>query len=147
MNSYNPMMWKDCKLTMKTDWIEYIYWKRKINNHFNYVEKLASHEVERRVLRLQDAMDIHWINHLNHEILAMNIRDWEGVEELIIKRMDQIYPKTRRVMSTVTLTQNDGEDLLSFISRLKIALDSVGYDSWTDERKQAIDLIQWITDK
>ena len=47
MNSYNPMMWKDCKLTMKTTWIEYIDWKRKINNHFKYVEKLASHEVER----------------------------------------------------------------------------------------------------
>ena len=53
MNSYNPMMWKDCKLTMKTTWIEYIDWKRKIDNHFNYVEKLASHEVERRVLRLR----------------------------------------------------------------------------------------------
>ena len=59
MNSYNPMMWKDCKLTMKTDWIKYIDWKRKIDNHFNYVEKLASHEVERRVLRVQDAMDTH----------------------------------------------------------------------------------------
>ena len=50
MNSYNPMMWKDCKLTMKTNWIDYIDWKRKIDNHFNYVEKLASHKVQRRVL-------------------------------------------------------------------------------------------------
>ena len=108
MNSYNPMMWKDCKLTMKTNWIEYIDWKRKIDNHFNYVEKLASHEVERRVLRLQDAMDIHWINHLNHKIMAKNIRDWQGVEELIIKRMDQIFPKMKRVMSAITLTQDPG---------------------------------------
>ena len=50
MNSYNPMIWKDCKLTMKTNWIEYIDWKRKIDNHFNYVEKLASHDVQLRVI-------------------------------------------------------------------------------------------------
>ena len=54
MNSYNPMIWKDYKLTMKTNWIDYIDWKRKIDNHFNYVEKLASHEVQRRVLRLKE---------------------------------------------------------------------------------------------
>ena len=50
-------------------------------------------------------------------------------------------------MSAITLTQDQGEDLLSFISRLKIALDSVGYENWTDERKKAIDLFQRITDK
>ena len=50
MNSYNPMIWKDCKLTLKTDWIEYLDWKRKIDNHFNYVEKLASLDVHLRVI-------------------------------------------------------------------------------------------------
>ena len=28
MTSYNPMIWKDCKLTMKSNWLEYIDWKR-----------------------------------------------------------------------------------------------------------------------
>ena len=85
MNSYNPLIWKDCKLTMKTTWIQYMDWKRKIDNHFKFVEKLATHEIERRVLRLQDAMDIHWIKYIEHEIMANNIRDWQGVEDLIVK--------------------------------------------------------------
>merc|ERR1711954_24617 len=127
--------------------IEYIDWKRKINNHFNYVEKLASHDVQLRVIRLQDAMDSSWINYLNHEIHAGNVVNWEGVEELIVKRMDQIFPKMKRVMKAVTLTQDDREDLVSFTGRLKIALDSVGYDSWNYEKKKAIDLFQRVTDK
>ena len=79
-------------------------------------------------------MDSSWINYLNHEIHARNVVEWEGVEELIVKRMDQIFPKMKRVISAVTLTQGDGEDLVSFTSRLKIALNSVGYDSWNDEK-------------
>merc|ERR1711954_120001 len=122
--------------------IQYINWKRKIDNHINFVEKLASHDVQLRVIRLQDAMDSSWINYRNHEILAKNVVEWEGVEELIVKRMDQIFPKMKRVMSAVTLTQDNGEDLVSFTSRLKIALDSVGYDSWNDEKKKAINLFQ-----
>merc|ERR1711954_125076 len=127
--------------------IEYIDWKRKINNHFNYVEKLASHDVQLRVIRLQDAMDSSWINYLNHEIHARNVVEWEGVEELIVKRMDQIFPKMKRVMTAVTLTQDDGEDLVSFTGRLKVALDSVGFDSWSDEKKKAVDLFQRVTDE
>ena len=50
-------------------------------------------------------------------------------------------------MTAVTLTQDNGEDLVSFTGRLKIALDSVGYDSWNDEKKKAIDLFQRVTDK
>merc|ERR1712112_523134 len=56
-------------------------------------------------------------------------------------------PKMRRVIAAITLTQDEGEDLVSFTGRLKIALDSVGYDSWSDEKKQAIDLFQRVTDK
>ena len=102
--------------------------REKIDNHFNYVEKLASHDVQLRVIRLQDAMDSSWINYLNHEIHARNVVNWEGVEELIVRRMDQLFPKMKRVMTAVTLTQDDGEDLVSFTGCLKIALDSVGYD-------------------
>merc|ERR1711954_213780 len=115
--------------------------------HFNFVEKLASHDIQLRVIRLQDAMDSSWINYLNHKIHAKNVVEWKGVEELIDKRMDQIFPKMKRVMSAVTLTQDDGEDLVSFTGHLKIALDSVGYDSWNDEKKKAIDLFQRVTDK
>ena len=92
-------------------------------------------------------MDSSWINYLNHEIHARNVVNWEGVEELIVRRMDQLFPKMKRVMTAVTLTQDDGEDLVSFTGRLKIALDSVGYDSWNDEKKKAIDLFQRVTDK
>merc|ERR1712081_13899 len=141
------MLWKDCKLTQKTDWIEYLNWMRKIDDHFNYVEKLASHDVQLRVIPLQDAMDSSWINYLNHEIHARNVVNWEGVEEIIIRRMDQLFPKMKRVMTAVTLTQDDGEDLVSFTGCLKIARASVGYDSWRDEKKEAIDLFQRVTDK
>merc|ERR1711954_598896 len=61
MNSYSKADWKDCKLTMQSTWIQYLDWKRKIDTHFNYVEKLPTTQLERRVIRLQDAMDIHWI--------------------------------------------------------------------------------------
>merc|ERR1712081_95933 len=47
----------------------------------------------------------------------------------------------------VTLTQDDGEDLVSFTGRLKMARASVGYDSWSDEKKEAIDMFQRVTDK
>ena len=57
MSSYNPMIWKDCKLTHNSNWLEYIDWKRKIDIHFNYVEKLATHDIQRRVIRLHDTMD------------------------------------------------------------------------------------------
>ena len=85
MNSYNKADWKDCKLTMQTTWIQHLDWKRKIDNHFIYVERLSTREIERRVLRLQDAMDIHWIKYIDQEIMANNVRDWQGVEDLIVK--------------------------------------------------------------
>ena len=116
MNSYNPLIWKDCKLTMQTTWIQYIDWKRKIYNHFKYVEKVSTRGIERRVLRLQDAMDIHWIKYIEHEIMANNVRDWQGVEDLIVKRMDKIFPKMKRVMTAMTLKQDKGEDPLSELS-------------------------------
>merc|ERR1711954_209127 len=147
MNSYNPLISKDCKLTMQTTWIQYINWKRKIDNHFKYVEKLSTSEIEMRVLRFLDAMDIHWIKYIKHEIMANNVRDWQGVEDLIVKQMDELFPKMKRVMSAVTLTQDKGEDLHSFMSHLKIALDSVRWVAFPDERKKAIDLFQRITDE
>ena len=76
MNSYNKADWKDCKLTMQTTWIQYLDWKRKIDNHFKYVERLSTTQMERRDLRLQDAMDIHWIKYIDQEIMANNVRDW-----------------------------------------------------------------------
>merc|ERR1712081_100576 len=92
-------------------------------------------------------MDSSWINYLNHEIHARNVVEWAGVEDIIVKRVDQIFPKMKRVMTAVTLTQDEGEDLVSFTGRLKIALDSVGFDSWSDEKKKAVDLFQRVTDK
>merc|ERR1711954_392325 len=97
--------------------------------------------------RLHDTMDSSWINHLNQEILANNVVEWEQVIAIIERRMDQIFPKMRRIIAAITLTQDNGEDLVAFTNRLKIALDSVGYDSWGDDKKKAIDLFQRITDK
>ena len=88
MNSYNKADWKDCKLTMQTTWIQYLDWKRKIDNHFKYVERLSTPQIERRVLRLQDAMEVHWIKYIDQDIMVNNVRDWQGVEDLIVKRMD-----------------------------------------------------------
>ena len=110
---------------MKTTWIQYIDWKRKIDNHFKYVEKLSTHEIERRVFRLHDAMDIYWIKYIEHEIMANNVRDWQGVEDLIVKRMDEIFQKMKRVITAMTLKQDKGEDLLSVMSCLKIPMDQL----------------------
>ena len=60
--------------------------------------------------------------------------------------MDQLFPKMKRIMTAETLTQDDGEDLVSFTGRLKIARASVGYDSWSNEKKEAIDLFKRVTD-
>ena len=67
-------------------------WKRRIDEHFDYVERLPSCYFNRRVLRLKDAMDIHWINYIECEISANHIKDWEQLEDAIIKRMDEILP-------------------------------------------------------
>ena len=69
---------------MQSTWIEYLDWKRKIDTHFKYVERLPTTQLERRVIRLQDAMDIHWIKYIDQEIRANNVRDWQGLEELIL---------------------------------------------------------------
>merc|ERR1711954_166075 len=63
------------------------------------------------------------------------------------RRMDHLFPKMRRIIAAVTLTQKNGEDLVACTNRLKIALDSVGFDSWSDDKKKAIDLFQRIIDK
>merc|ERR1711954_286562 len=134
-------------LKMKTTWIQYMDWKRKIDVHFNYVEKLATNDIQRRIIRLHDTMDSSWINHLNQEIQANNVVEWEQVVAILERRMDQLFPKMRRIIAAVTLTQKNGEDLVAFTNRLKIALDSVGFDSWSEDKKKAIDLFQRITDK
>ena len=92
-------------------------------------------------------MDIHCIKYIDQEIMANNVRDWQGLEELIVKRIDEIFHKMKRVMTAMTLKQGDWEDLLSFMSCLKIAQDSVEWETWPDERKKAADLFQRITDE
>ena len=52
MTNYNKSDWNDYRLTMKSTWIEYKDWKRRIDDHFNYVEELPTHYFTRRVLRL-----------------------------------------------------------------------------------------------
>merc|ERR1712081_34166 len=147
MSTYSPLIWKDCKLTDKSTWLEYQDWMRKINRHFNYVEKLSTNDIQRRIIRLHDTMDLSWINHLNQQIQANNVIEWDQVVAILERRMDQIFPKMRRIIAAVTLKQKEGEDLVAFTNRLKIALDSVGYDSWTDDKRKAIDLFQRITYK
>ena len=39
MNNYNKSKWNEHRLTMKSTWIQYIDWKRRIDDHFNYVAK------------------------------------------------------------------------------------------------------------
>merc|ERR1712081_9560 len=128
-------------------WLEYQDWMRKINVHFNFVEKLVTNDIQRRIIRLYDTMDSSWINHLNQEIQANNVIEWDQVVAILERRMDQIFPKMRRIIAAVTLKQKEGEDLVAFTNRLKIALDSVGYDSWSDDKRKSIDLFQRITDK
>ena len=41
------------------------------------------------------------------EIMANNVRDWQGLEELIVKRIDEIFHKMKRVMTAMTLKQGD----------------------------------------
>ena len=121
-------------------------WKRKIDTHFKYVERLPTTQLERRVIRLQDAVDVHWIEYIDQEIIANNVRDWQGLEELMVRRIDEIFPVMKRMMTAMNMKQGEGECLLSFMSRLKIAQDSVEWEMWPDERKKAADLFQRITD-
>ena len=52
----------------------------------------------------------------------------------------------KRMMTAMNLKQRDGECLFSYMSRLKIAQDSVEWETWPDWRKKAADLFQRITD-
>ena len=88
---------------------------------------------------------MHWINYIEHEISANNIKDWEQLEEAIIRRMDEIFPIMKRMTTAMNLKPDKGECLIAFISRLQIAQDSVDWDNWTQERKKAADLFMRIT--
>ena len=59
MTNYNKSYRNDYRLTMKSTWIEYKDWKRRIVEHFDYVEHLPTQYFTRRVLLLKYAMDIH----------------------------------------------------------------------------------------
>ena len=63
-----------------------------------------------------------------------------------MKQMDEILPKMKRMMTAMNLKQRDGECLFSYMSWLKIAQDSVEWETWPDWRKKAADLFQRITD-
>ena len=96
---------------MKSTWIHYSDWKRRIDDFFNYVEELLTHYFTRRVLRLKDAMDIHWINCIEPEISANHIKDWEQLEEAIIRRMDKIFPIMKKILWTGITGQKNGKKL------------------------------------
>ena len=146
MNNYKKSEWNEYRLTMKSIWIQYIDWKRRIDNHFNHVERLSTHQFDRRVLRLKDALDVQWIHYIECEIAANHVRDWDQLEEAIIKRMDEIFPVMKRMTTAMNLKQDNGECLIPFMSRLEIAQDSRDWDNWPEERKKAADLFMRITD-
>ena len=110
---------------MKSTWIQYLDWKRRVDEHFDQVKQLPKRLFTRRVLRLKDAMDTQWINYIECEIRVNNIKDWDQLEEAIIHRMDEIFSKMKRMTTTMNLRQDKGECLIAFISRLQIAQDSV----------------------
>ena len=60
--------------------------------------------------------------------------------------MDEIFPIMKRMTTAMNLKQDKGECLITFMSRLRIAKDSVDLDNWTKERKKAADLFMRITD-
>ena len=146
LNNYNKSDWNEYKLTMKSTWIQYIDWKRRLDNHFNHVERLSTLQFDRRVRRLHDAMDAQWIRYIEREISANNVRDWEQLELAIVKRMDEIFPVKKRMMKAMNLKQKPGECLIAFKSRLKIVQESVEWDQWPDERRKAADLFMRIAD-
>merc|ERR1711954_135672 len=89
MNNYSKSNWDDGRLTMKSTWIDYTDWKRRIDEHFEQVKQLLKHQFRRKVLRLKDAMDSQWINYIKTEIRAKNLKTWEPKEAAIIHRMDE----------------------------------------------------------
>ena len=125
MTNYNKSDWNDYRLTMKSTWIEYKDLKRRIDEHFDHVEQLPTQYFTRRVPRQKDAMDIHLINYIKREISANNIKDWEQLEEAIMRRMDEIFPIMKRMTTAMDLKQDKGECLITFMRRLQIAQDSV----------------------
>ena len=54
-------------------------------------------------------MDSQWINCIETEIRVKNIQTWEQVEAAILHRMDEIFPKMKRMMTTINLKQDKDE--------------------------------------
>ena len=121
-------------------------WKRRLDNHFKHVERLSTLQFDRRVIRLHDSMDVQWIHHIEREIMANNVRYWEQMEACIEKRMDEIFPAMKRMTTAMNMKQKPEEFLITFMSRLKIAQDSVEWDQWPADRLKAADLFMRITD-
>ena len=101
---------------MKSTWIQYIDWKRRLDNHFNHVERLSTIHFDRRVIRLHDAMDVQWIHYIERKIAANNVRKWDQLEEALEKRMDEIFPVMKRMTTAMNLKQKPGECLIAFMS-------------------------------
>ena len=60
--------------------------------------------------------------------------------------MDEIFPKMKRMTTTMNLKQKKGECLIGFLSRLQIAQDSVDWENWSEETKKAADLFMRLED-
>ena len=93
---------------MKSTWIDYINWKGKIDENFDQVEQTPKNEFRKRAFRRKDALDTQWINYIETEIRAKNIKTWEKLEAAILSRMDEIFPKMKRMTTTIGLRQEKG---------------------------------------
>lgn len=146
MTNYSKADWDGERLTMKSTGIDYINWRKKIDDHFDHVEQLLTSAFKRRVFRLKDAVDAQWINYIDTHIRANSLKPWEEVEAAMIYRMDEIFPKMKRMTTTIGLKQKPEEDLFTFLSRLQIAQDSVDWENWPKELRDAANVFMRLED-
>ena len=121
MTNYNPIQWAENKLTLKSTWIDYCQWKDKIDQHFKFTEQLDESAYIPRYNRLKDAMDPGWIHYLDQQMKTSKINCWKDIVDSLEKKMNDIYPIMKRMMTVIEMKQQKGETLLKFISRLDIA--------------------------
>ena len=95
---------------------------------------------------MKDSTDSQWINCNKREIRVNNIKNWEQLEKAIVHRMDEIFPKMKRMTTTMILRQDKGDFLIGFMSRLQIAQDSVDWDNLSDETEKAADPFMRLKD-
>ena len=75
MANYSASHWEKTKLTMKSTWVDYCKWRDRLTEHFKHVQQIDETAFYQMLHRLRDAMDDYWINYIELQVKACDLKN------------------------------------------------------------------------